>query len=77
MFQLNCKLTCFFLLKKKKKKSSLILYFSICLPPYLTESESYVGKFLLEGFVHVLFEVKGFDVFDDRSLKGKPEAVSK
>lgn len=41
------------------------------LPPYLAECEPDVGEFLLEGFVHVLLEVKGFDVFDDRSLEKK------
>lgn len=30
-----------------------------------------MGEFLLEGFVHVLLEVRGFDVFNDRSLKRK------
>lgn len=39
------------------------------LPPDLAERQSYVGEFLLEGFVHVLLEVRGFDVFDDRSLQ--------
>lgn len=28
-----------------------------------------MGEFLLEGFVHVLLEVGGFDIFDDRSLE--------
>lgn len=28
-----------------------------------------MGEFLLEGFVHVLLEVGGFDVFNDRGLK--------
>lgn len=39
------------------------------LPPDLAERQSYVGEFLLEGFVHVLLEVRGFDVFNDRSLQ--------
>lgn len=39
------------------------------LPADLAEGQSYVGEFLLEGFVHVLLEVRGFDVFDDRSLE--------
>lgn len=30
-----------------------------------------MGELLLEGFVHVLLEVRGFDVFNDRSLKRK------
>lgn len=42
------------------------------LPPDLAEGQSYVGEFLLEGFVHVLLEVGGFDVFDDRSLEKEP-----
>lgn len=42
--------------------------FCVFLPPDLAERESYVGEFLLEGFVHVLLEVRGFDVFNDRSL---------
>lgn len=41
------------------------------LPPNLAECEPYVGEFLLEGFVHVLLEVRGFDVFNDRSLRRK------
>lgn len=48
-----------------------ILYISVCLPPYLTKCKPYVGELLLEGFVHVLLEVRGFDVFNDRSLKRK------
>lgn len=39
------------------------------LPPDLAEGQPNVGEFLLEGFVHVLLEVGGFDVFDDRSLE--------
>lgn len=42
------------------------------LPPDLAEGQTYVGEFLLEGFVHVLLEVGGFDVFDDRSLEKEP-----
>lgn len=30
-----------------------------------------MGEFLFEGFVHVLLEVGGFDVFNDRGLKKK------
>lgn len=30
-----------------------------------------MGELLLEGFVHVLFEVRGFDVFNDGGLKRK------
>lgn len=50
------------------------------LPPDLAERQPYVGEFLLEGFVHVLLEVRGFDVFDDRSLQthvktGLPKTV--
>lgn len=41
------------------------------LPPDLAEREPYVRELLLEGFVHVLFEVRGFDIFDDRGLKRK------
>lgn len=33
-----------------------------------------MGEFLFEGFVHVLLEVGGFDVFDDRGLKRKTNA---
>lgn len=39
------------------------------LPPDLAEGQTDVGELLLEGFVHVLLEVRGFDVFDDRSLE--------
>lgn len=46
----------------------LIIFF---LPPDLAECEPYMGEFLFEGFVHVLLEVGGFDVFNDRGLKGK------
>lgn len=45
--------------------------FLSALPPNLAEREPYVWEFLLEGFVHVLLEVRGFDVFDDRGLKRK------
>lgn len=41
------------------------------LPPYFAECQLYVWEFFLEGFVHVLFEVRGFHVFDDRSLEKK------
>lgn len=34
-------------------------------------------EFLFESLVHVLLQVKRFDVFDDRGLKQKPEPVSK
>lgn len=44
---------------------------SLFLPPNLAECKPYMGEFLLEGFVHVLLEVRGFDVFNDRSLKRK------
>lgn len=30
-----------------------------------------MGEFLLEGLVHVLLQVKGLDVFDDRGLEGQ------
>lgn len=38
-------------------------------PPNFAECQPYVGELLLEGLVHVLLEVRGFDVFDDRRLK--------
>lgn len=41
------------------------------LPPYFAKCQLYVWEFFLEGFVHVLFEVRGFHVFDDRSLEKK------
>lgn len=47
------------------------------LPPDLAEGQPDVGEFLLEGFVHVLLEVRGFDVFDDRSLKMKKNKKTK
>lgn len=40
-------------------------------PAYLAEGESDVWKLLLESFIHVLLEVKRFDVFDDRRLEQK------
>lgn len=40
-------------------------------PPDLAEREPYMGKFLFEGFIHVLLEVGGFDVFNDRCLRRK------
>lgn len=43
----------------------------VALPPNLAECQPDVGEFLLEGFVHVLLEVRGFDVFNDRRLKRK------
>lgn len=56
------------------KSSQLPLQFSFFLPPDLAEREPYMGEFLFEGFVHVLLEVGGFDVFDDRGLKRKTNA---
>lgn len=53
--------------------TSLAVFFFFFLPPDLAEREPYMGEFLFEGFVHVLLEVGGFDVFDDRGLKGKTE----
>lgn len=50
---------------------STSLAFFFFLPPDLAEREPYMGEFLFEGFIHVLLEVGGFDVFDDRGLKGK------
>lgn len=48
-----------------------VLFFLFFLPPDLAEREPYMGEFLFEGFVHVLFEVRGFDVFNDRGLRRK------
>lgn len=53
--------------------TSLAVFFLFFLPPDLAEREPYMGEFLFEGFVHVLLEVGGFDVFDDRGLKRKTE----
>ena len=47
------------------------MHFCRFLPPNLAEGKPYVGELLLEGFVHVFLEVRGFDVFNDRSLKRK------
>ena len=52
-------------------KSSLLTHFLSGLPPYLAEREPNVGELLLEGLVHVLLEVRRFDVFDDRRLERK------
>lgn len=48
-----------------------VFYTSVRLPPYLAKRKPYMGEFLFEGFVHVLLEVGGFHVFNDRSLKRK------
>lgn len=50
---------------------TLCLELFCVLPPNLAECEPYVGKLLLECFVHVLLEVRRFDVFNDCRLKRK------
>lgn len=56
---------------KKKNRIHSLRSSDAVLPPDLAEGQPYVGEFLLEGFVHVLLEVRGFDVFNNRSLKNK------
>lgn len=43
--------------KKTKQRIRSLRSSHAVLPPDLAEGQSYVGEFLLEGFVHVLLEV--------------------
>ena len=44
-------------------------------PPYFAERQPYVGELLLEGFVHVLLEVRRLDVLDDSGLGERGDSI--